>query len=256
MMPLIDKVRRAGISTLRSAQELARKHDLLVLRNSESNYFHPHLARVLNRLHIKVVVDVGANDGRTVDELREMGFDGHIVSYEPTPALFARLHERFASDPSWSGHQVAVGSAAGTLPLNTYSADVFNSFLRPSRFGASRFRPLAGDVLETIDVPVVRLDDVWDIHVPAGRTLLKIDTQGFDLEVLRGAVACLSSIDAVLTEMPVNAIYEGAPAMSETFAFMERAGFELSGLFPVARDAQGLRLVEVNGVFFRRDVFA
>ena len=109
--------------------------------------------------------------------------------------------------------------------------------------------------MTAIEVPVRRLDEVWDDHVASSGALLKVDTQGFDLEVLRGAAGCLDHIDVVMTELPVNAIYEGAPTPSELFSLMENAGFELFGLFPLSRDRSRVRLVEADCVFLRSGSF-
>ncbi|CAN5884388.1 FkbM family methyltransferase [soil metagenome] len=220
------------------------------MRYSETNYLLPHLKRVIDKLDIDVVIDVGANTGQTVDELRSLGFDGHIVSFEPTPHLFAELVVKYAEDPFWHGHQLALGSTAGELTLNRYREESLNSFLSPSDFGAQRFKTMSEPVVGTTTVRVAALDDLRS-ELPVGRTLLKIDTQGFDMEVLAGASEFLDETLAILTEVPVNPIYEGMPVMSEVFAWMERHGFQLSGLFPVTRDRQRLRLIEGNCMFIR-----
>lgn len=226
---------------------------MLLLRYSESNYLEPHLKRVLTALGIEVAVDVGANIGQTVDELRRTGFDGHIVSFEPTPGLFEALSSRFANDTKWTGHQLALGSEPGELTLHRYREESLNSFLSPTEFGASRFRTMAEPPIGEVIVPVARLDDVWDDLIPDGRTFLKIDTQGFDVEVLKGATASIGGVVAVLTEVPINAIYEGMPTMSQVFTLMEDLGFQLSGLFPITRDRQRVRMIEGNCMFIRSD---
>jgi FkbM family methyltransferase len=231
-----------------------QEHDVFLLRYSQSNYLAPHLKRILKAFDIEVAIDVGANKGQTVRELRKLGFTGRIVSFEPTPELYRELKRTLAQDPKWTGHQLALGASPGRLTLHRYREESLNSFLTPTAFGAQRFRPMAESPIGEVTVPVERLDDVWSEMIPAGRTLLKIDTQGFDLEVLRGASKHIAGVAAVLTEVPVNPIYKGMPTMNEVFQTMETLGFQLSGLFPVTRDRKLVRMIEANCMFIRSDL--
>jgi hypothetical protein len=88
------------------------------------------------------------------------------------------------------------------------------------------------------------------------RPYLKLDTQGFDMEVLRGGSECLSTVRALQTEASVIGIYKGMPTYMETISYLNERGFHLSGLYPVGRDSS-LRLVEfdcvmISGIDARR----
>jgi FkbM family methyltransferase len=236
---------------LRWAQtQAAQRLDVTVLRHSESNYLRPHLARVLAALRPDVVLDVGANRGQFVDEVRSIGYAGHIVSFEPTPSIFEELATRHGGDPNWVGHQFGLGARDGELTLHLYGEGSLNSLLPASDFGRDRFRSMVHPH-GSIQVPIMTLDQVWEDLVPEGRAFLKIDTQGFDLEVLRGAARSMDKIVGILTEVPVNPIYEGMPSMSAVFSHLEGLEFQLTGLFPVTRDRSRVRLVEGNCVFVR-----
>ena len=82
------------------------------------------------------------------------------------------------------------------------------------------------------------------------RIFLKSDAQGSDLEVLRGANGSLARIAAVQTEVPIKTIYEGMPSYTQVLGFLERHGFELTGVFPVTRD-QELRVLELDCILVR-----
>lgn len=104
-------------------------------------------------------------------------------------------------------------------------------------------------------IEVGRLDDVFVTCVegiPDPRVFLKIDTQGYDLEVIRGGAGCMGPILAIQSEPSVQAIYEGVPDYQETIAELNALGFELSGLFPVTLD-RNLRLIEMNCVMIRAE---
>src|SRR5713226_10094851 len=84
------------------------------------------------------------------------------------------------------------------------------------------------------------------------RPYLKLDTQGYDLEVLRGSVHTLRSIAGLQSEASVIGIYRQMPDFTETIAQLKAYGFDLTGMYAVARDAS-LRLVEFDCVTINRE---
>src|SRR5215218_10092126 len=108
------------------------------------------------------------------------------------------------------------------------------------------------------NIEVRRLDEIAKRHPAlsgARRALLKTDTQGFDLEVIRGAGAFLTRTVAVQIELSVLPIYENVPCYQDVIDELTAIGFALSGLFPVTLD-RDLRVIEFDGVFVRRPVEA
>ena len=236
-------------ASARGRQRAKRREQELVGR-LEGNL----ISRLVEMLAVDVVVDVGANRGQTVQWFRHAGFRGDIVSFEPTSEAYAELVRRCASDDRWTGHRMALGATSGRLEINRYEQDVFSSFLSPSSFGKQRFDALTSTAVERETVQVERLDAVWSELVPEGVALLKIDTQGFDLEVLRGAGDKLLTVAVVQLEAPVTSIYDGMPTLQELVTFLAERGFEPAGFFPVTRDRHLLRLVEANCLFVRTDL--
>jgi FkbM family methyltransferase len=148
------------------------------------------LARKLRQVFahhaIESVLDIGANEGQHAAFLRDFaGFPGRIVSFEPDPDLAGPLATRAAGDPLWTSRPVALGATAGTLPFHRMRGTQFNS-LRPPDPAQPAYLREANTVVTTIEVPVQRLDDLASDLPPPDRCFVKIDTQGFDLEVLAG----------------------------------------------------------------------
>jgi hypothetical protein len=92
-------------------------------------------------------------------------------------------------------------------------------------------------------VPVATLASLDGLD---GATMLKVDTQGFDLEVLRGAGPRLAGFAAVQAEAHLVTNYVGAPTFRELLDFMDEAGFVLSAVHPASRDRKTLELREVD----------
>ena len=76
---------------------------------------HPSFVQLFLHEGVATVLDVGANEGQYGGELRERGFAGQIVSFEPIPAVYRKLAARADGDPRWETHQLGVGEADGDL---------------------------------------------------------------------------------------------------------------------------------------------
>lgn len=210
-----------------------------------------HLAEMLPALKIESVIDVGANKGQYYDFLRDrVGFKGRIVSFEPIPELAAELQRRTASDPKWTVHNLALGRTPGVLPLHVSDKTGWSSLLTKT---SDKANDLAASIKieRVVDVSVRTLDEVFAILEPTlepSSCYLKLDSQGFDLEIMQGAKNSLLSIPALQSELELLKIYENAPDYLRVIEFLRDNGFAISGLFPIWTD-QSFRVGEMDGVF-------
>lgn len=206
---------------------------------------HKELPVWLALHQVDIVLDIGANDGRYVRELREAGWAGDIVSFEPQPDVFKRLTDGMKSDPCWTGHQIGLGSVDSTLSLNAYGMDVLSSFLKKKE---------DDQVFRQIEVPVKRANDIFDdVMGSRSRPFVKIDTQGFEMEIIRGFDTRVHNVIGWQIELSVKPLYEGQPMMEEVIATMRANGFLLWKILPGLRDPKSLQAFELDGIFFRSE---
>lgn len=211
-----------------------------------------YLGRVFRRLGINCVFDVGAHFGEYGRFLRGIGFAGLIISVEPVEASWEKLSRCAHGDGSWAVHHLALGAQEGEGDLNVTEGSDFASFLGPNDYSRAEF-PGSSRVVGHETVPIQRLDrvfDQWTSGLASPRVYLKLDTQGYDLEVLKGAERCLDRIVALQSEVSVKPIYQGQPTLSDALGQFDRLGFEVGGLYPVTRDRVG-RVVEFDCVAIR-----
>ena len=205
------------------------------------------LKHLLAKLEIDCVLDVGANRGQFARHLRAIGYRGRIVSFEPNPEEFAKIQRSFSSDPAWSGHPIALGKKTGALQLKIVpELTVLGSFLDLQN------TPLK---LVTEEVEMRRLDEVFPslmASAAGAKVFLKMDTQGYDLNVFHGAEGCLNEIRGLVSEISVQPLYKNQPHYLESLATYERAGFDLYHLSVVNRESGG-GLQELNAYLKRRD---
>jgi FkbM family methyltransferase len=181
-------------------------------------------AKALRELGCDVVVDVGANAGQYATEIREAGYVGRIVSYEPTAVAFARLRAAASKDKNWRTRNVALGRAPGTKDILITGNSVSSSFLSISSTVASWHPLLVQNAKEAASIAT--MDEEWERTIqPAKRVFMKIDTQGFELEVLLGAECSLSKIDAIECELSLVPVYDGQPLFFSVASFLYDRGF-------------------------------
>jgi len=183
---------------------------------------------------------------------RRLGYSGRIVSVEPGSEAFGMLRAVRGNDMAWETVRLALGSKPGLAKLHVARSDDLSS-LRPLASGAEDFFPETCQIIRTEDVVVPTLDSCFDQFVrdlPQPRVFLKIDTQGYDLEVLKGARQVLPRVEALQVEVSFSPLYEGVPPWYETISWCEAHGFGLYGLFPLLRDPRG-QLVEADALLVR-----
>jgi len=225
----------------------------LIKKRKLNDTLEQHLANVIELENVNVVADVGANVGQYARSLRLHGYSGRIVSFEPLSETFDMLRKESNYDPQWFCHNVALGAAAGNAVMQRYAATEFSSVHALNGFARERFH-WRTEIDGQEDVEMATLSDYWTQateFIEAPRALLKLDTQGYDLEVLAGASDILSDVYAIQAELSLKSIYNAAPRYLDALAEFERYGFEVTGMYPVSRDKPSLAVVEYDCVMTR-----
>jgi FkbM family methyltransferase len=194
-----------------------------------------YLQKLFKFLDVDVVFDVGANVGQYYQFLRnEVGYEGLVVSFEPTPNLARVLKEKASREKSWVIEDIALGSENGEFEFNVMENTELNSFRNPKHDDTKLFVDL-NVVREKVMVKTRTVDEVYDEitrKYHKKNAYLKIDTQGFDLEVLKGASRSLAAIPALQVEVSVVPIYQNAPVYKDIIDYLEARDFVMSGIFP------------------------
>ncbi len=206
-----------------------------------------HLPVLFQKLNINCVIDVGANFGQYGLMLRRIGYKGDIISFEPVLGNYQRLEKIAQNYPHWRTHQYALGEKKAQLTINVPQASDLASFHKVNQFGKEQYFNNA-DTKFTESVQVEALDDVFQeilSNEEKSNIFLKLDTQGYDLEVLKGAKESLDSIKALQSEVSFKSTYENMPTHIEAFTFLKEKGFEITGLYPVGRD-ENMAIIEMD----------
>lgn len=200
---------------------------------------------------IDVLFDVGANTGQYASEQRKAGFKNRIVSFEPLSEAYATLSTKATADPHWTLHdRCAVGAFEGSGKINI-SKNSYSSSLLPMLAQHADAAPDSVYV-GSESVEIITLDSVFTAYCePPQRAFLKIDTQGFEREVLAGANESLEHIVGVELEMSIIGLYESQSLYDHFFEFFRQRGFILWSIRPGLSDHRTGQLLQFDGIFVR-----
>ena len=205
---------------------------------------------VMRRIGINFVLDVGANDGVYAADLRRQGFKGRIWSYEPMREAFAKLDKAAAPDQLWKAINRGCGARKGTAQFNI-SKNSYSSSLLPM-LEMHRANAPESEYVSKESVSICTLDESVMPHLRADdRLWLKIDTQGYEGEVLKGAERLMPRVEALECELTLMPLYEGQLLIDEMLHMIYQRGFRMVGVSPVFFEPATSYALQIDGTFVR-----
>lgn len=183
------------------------------------------------------VLDVGANRGQFALFALSRFPRARLYCFEPLQQPRRKLAAVLARHPDATLFAVALGSSVGESHMHVTTEADSSSMLSPSRRQIEEFPGSKETNRER--VRTARLDDLVEAGQLTTPSLLKIDVQGFELEVLRGACSLLPEIDEILVECSFVELYEGQPLADEVICFLRGAGFGLRGVTSLVHGVAG-----------------
>lgn len=213
---------------------------------------HPLARRekLLQEYGITVVLDVGANTGQYGKELREINYRGKIVSFEPLIPAYEKLAGVAKKDDQWNVHNYALGDVIGKVKINV-AGNSFSSSIMGMLPSHEEFAPDSKYIDEqTADIKTI--DSVFSsLCRQDERVYLKLDTQGFEKNVLEGAKNSLPYIDTIQIEMSLIPLYQDGLLFDEMYRYLKSFGYVLVSVEPAFTDERTGQLLQVDSIFHR-----
>jgi FkbM family methyltransferase len=200
----------------------------------------------LDRFRFNSVIDVGANKGQFAAFAMATWPEAKLYCFEPLPGPRAKLTAVTAGKARV--FDCALGVEEGHAEMHIASRDDSSSLLPLGDRQKSLYNMTENGALR---VPVHRLDACLPAATLARPALLKIDVQGFELQVLNGGTELLGAIDVVYAELSLVELYKGQALANEVIAVLEARGFVLAGVYNQAL-GEGGEAVQADFLFTRR----
>jgi FkbM family methyltransferase len=234
-------------------KKLARKllNDLGYDLKRHPEYDLRRKLKLLKTFQINTVFDVGANVGQYGSLLRNIKFEGRIVSFEPLSSAYQKLVAASRQDKNWETENIAIGDSDGEIEINISENSASSSILdmlpnHVKEAPKSRY-------INKEKVKLYKLDSIYPKYIKDGeKVFLKIDTQGYEKNVLDGAEDFLKHVTGLQIEMSIVPLYSNEFLIDDMISFLQSRGFGLYSLENGFSSKETGQLFQVDGIFFRK----
>lgn len=229
--------------------ELRFKKNLVAARLKEREERAARAWDPVAALDLTHILDIGANNGQFAAIARRLFPQARIVSFEPLPDAYKQLTEKMKADERFRAEQVALGAGSGKAQINKCEFTPSSSLLSMAELHRSEFPHTEKHTL--VEVDITSLDEwVSAQRFPIGsKTLVKIDTQGYEDKVLDGGVRALRAAGYALLEVSYYELYEGQPLFADINRRMEELGYVFRGLLEQTADHGGTRFLFADALY-------
>jgi len=209
-------------------------------------------SKLLESYDIDVVLDVGANLGQYGMDMRELGYKGRLISFEPLGDVFKKLEANTRADELWEVYSFALGNTDGksiiNIAGNTDSSSILD--MLPTHL---KFAPMSKYIGKD-EIEVRTLDTLFEtLALSEANIYLKIDTQGFEENVLKGAENSLPLIDTIQLEMSLVPLYTDEILFDEMYQILFQKGYRLVSVETGFLDRETGQMLQLDGIFHRFD---
>ena len=209
------------------------------------------LQRMLSIKKVDLVLDVGANIGQYGFSLRRAGYSKRIISFEPQMLAWQKLNKNTSNDPLWEiAPRCALGDNDTEITINISNNSVSSSVLNMLESHSN-----AAPDSKYQDSEIVhqkKLDSIFsDLNLNSFFTFLKIDTQGYEFQILKGANKIINKVIGIQVEVSTIHLYQDQKLYDEIFIYLKDLGFTLWLIIPGFTDPNTGRMLQFDAVFFR-----
>jgi FkbM family methyltransferase len=202
---------------------------------------------------IDVILDVGANIGQFAHSILQLGFDGEIICFEPTSSAHKNLELNFKKIQHVRVYpRCALGDSVKKTTIHISENSVSSSILNMN--DEHLYHAPNSRYVNTENVDLITLDSFFKLNpkYKSNKLYLKIDTQGFEMNVLRGAEKSLKNISVIQLEASIAMLYDGQPSFVDIIKFLGHNEFSLWSIIPGFSDPLSGRLLQFDMLFYRK----
>jgi FkbM family methyltransferase len=228
---------------------------LQLLKNKINPFLDKDLLRrmkIIKFFKIDVLFDIGANNGQYAVNMRKIGYDNKIISFEPLKSAYEDLEKASLKDDDWIINDYAIGDkdSSGVINVsnNSFSSSILNILSAHTESAPnSKF-------IGTQEINIKKIDSVFNSFTNLNdRVMLKIDTQGYEKKVIEGAINSLENVLIIQIEMSIVQLYEGELEFIEMIEFLKDKGFKLFSLENGFSNLDSGQLLQVDGIFVNKN---
>ncbi len=237
----------------RITKNFFQKFGILIRKYTAGSSEELRRIKLLHHYNIDLVFDIGANKGQYAKGIMDAGYVGKIVSFEPLSSVHSIIEQESKKYSNWKvAPRCAIGSKNELIDINISANSVSSTVLKmlDSHIEGAPESKIIG----TEKVQVFPLDEIANEYISNSKNIfLKIDVQGFEQEVLKGASSTLKKAKGIEMEISLIPLYENQNwLLPQILEYMSNQGFHLMSLAPAFTDEKTGEMLQCNGIFFKK----
>lgn len=183
------------------------------------------LVQISKENHIDLLLDIGANTGQFSIKMIESGFYNQIISFEPLSSAYPVLLKNARRFNNWKVFEkCAIGDFDGKIEINISLNNHSSSILQVTKAHTDAAPSAA--FIDKECVTIRKLDTIAQEFTSFKNILLKIDTQGFEKNILAGAVTLIENkVKIIQLEMSLLPLYEGLMPFEDMISYLQTLNF-------------------------------
>ncbi len=212
------------------------------------------IKRLLAGVKVEGILDAGASHGKISERMLKKFPSADVYAFEPNPMYKKALTDYADREPRFHPQFMALSNEEGTASLNVTESAGNTSLLTPSD-SLKEIDPEGSLIKETVEVPIVTIDNWVERNGNPSIELMKFDIQGYELVALEGAKKTLNdSTKIVYSEIWFNCPYEKGATLSSLDLFLREQGFELFDIYKPKYKKNKSQLMWANAIFIKEDL--
>jgi len=200
-------------------------------------------------LQIKTIIDIGANEGQFALAMNNGIPDATFYSFEPLKECFDALKKNTTNIKHIEYFNYALGEVEDEQIINHNEYSPSSSFLKMGDLHKSVFPNTSNTIMEKIKIK--SLDSFYGKILFEKKVLLKIDVQGYELNVLKGAKKILKKTDIIIIETSFFSLYEGQPLFHDIYEYLISENFSYYGNFEQLANPHDGQILQADAIFLK-----
>ncbi len=236
----------------RTTKKIFQNFGILIRKYNPATSEELRRIKLLQHYNIDLVFDIGANKGQYAMGIMDAGYTNKIVSFEPLSSVHSIIEKESKKFENWKvAQRCAVGAKREEIEINISANSVSSTLLNmlDSHIEGAPESKIIGKE----KVQVFPLDEIGEGFIGNSKNIfLKIDVQGFEQEVLKGAEKMIAKAKGIEMEISLIPLYENQRwLLPQVLDYMQQKGFQLTSIVPAFTDNKTGKVLQCNGIFFR-----
>ena len=232
-------------------KKILKNFDYRLIKISKNKKSLDIISELISLYNIDLVLDVGANVGQFAKEVRKNDYKKEIISFEPIANTHKKLLENSYNDNKWEIYErCCLGEFDGTTDINISSYSPSSSILDFTKMHIDAKQ--SATMIDKENVKIIKLDTIAKtLNSKSKNILLKLDTQGYEGQILEGAKEFLKEVDIVFCEMSICEVYKGQSLFKDIIAMLEKYDFKIASLENGFFNNKSKQLLQIDGIFIK-----